>query len=136
MDKVSYPPATDYTINVVGSIVGYSSITGSNTFNFKLIDLCETAVVSVSSSGADNADPADYNYVGTASFATTMDHNSADSACSIVYACTTTGSIDWCTIGTFASASGSYSLTTSNKVAYPPGVYSIDVSGSIVGYPS
>lgn len=44
---------------------------------------------------------------------------------------TTVASFDLCQDGSFDTSSGEWSFETSDKVAYPPGVYTMQLTGSI-----
>ena len=100
-----------------------------------MVDLCATATVTVPS----QTNPADYTYISSSSFTAAYTYTSLDSTCVIEYACTdSTASDEWCTLGSFNTSTGAWTLTltTSDKSSYPPSVYSMTVTGSIVGHSS
>ena len=98
-----------------------------------MIDLCATATISIPT----QTDPADYNYLSSNPSTFTAAYTSSEATCTIVYACVTPVSDpDLCTVGTFDTTTGMWSLNTIDKVSYPPATYySIEVTGTITGYP-
>ena len=120
-----------YQISYHVKLTNYSPfVTQSDAFTYTVIDVCEAATVTI----PPQSEPVDYSYIGSTSF--TASFTSSVSACSIVYSCDASGSVDWCTIGTFDPSTGDWSLSTSDRANHPPGSYSIRVSGSFFGYPS
>ena len=60
----------------------------------------------------------------------TASYSSSSASCSIVYSCETPVSgIDLCAAGTLNASSGEWQLTTADMSTYPPGAYSMEVSG-------
>ena len=128
--------AGTYTFNI--DVTSYETIQTSYNLDITIsADPCSTATVTVPT----QTDPADYSYTGTTTF--TAAYIASDPSCSIVYTCVAPVSgIDWCSVGTFNSATGKWTLDTStlvtapDKATHPLGTYPIQVTGEISGYAS
>ena len=100
-----------------------------------IADACGLGTVTASGLSS----PLVYQYSGSATF--TADYTASSSSCPLVYTCESEDpSIDWCalndgtTVSTFDGATGEWTLTTSDKVNYPPGTYSVIITGYIDPY--
>ena len=106
-------------------------------------DPCLSATVSVP---APQTNPPDHNYSDTTSFQAS--YTTSDSSCEIEYACvappaiafmsfsTSTSATSICDIGSLDRETGVFQVTTTDPIAYPPGIYQIEIEGYIAGHPS
>ena len=134
-DKEAYPPG-EYPVEIEGYISGFPGQLNSHTFTYTFVDLCETATVSVIL--IDNNDPENHTYLSSTSF--TASYTPSEASCSIVYSCeppeVDSGTEDLCSLGTLDEETGVFTLTTTDKVTYPPGKYTVEIKGSIENYAS
>ena len=91
---------------------------------------CSTATISVPT----QTDPPNHTYSGPTFF--TASYSASDTSCAIEYACVApTSGIDLCAIGSLDTATGVFQLTTTDKVSYPPGTYTVEIKGSVASHP-
>ena len=82
-------------------------------------------------------DPLEHTYSGATLLHAQYTIDSADSSCTLEYVCVPpTSGTDLCAIGYMDAISGIFRLTTTDKIGYPPGTYSVEIQGYIVNYPS
>ena len=95
------------------------------------VDPCSTAFVTVPA----QTDPPDHTYSGPTSY--TASYTISEASCAIEYTCEPpTSGTDLCGIGSLDTATGVFQLTTTDMVSYPPGIYPVEIRGSVSGHPS
>ena len=96
----------------------------------EVINPCNTATITA----GGTATPADYDYQGTLSF-TAEEFDVVPPVCDIVYTCDTingpTGFGDLCS--SLDTSTLDFSLTTQDYSVYPPGVYELEITGTVTG---
>ena len=129
-DKVAYPPGI-YSVAIEGEISSYPDSKISHIFEVEIGEVCSFETVGVPA----QTNPPDHTYSGPTSFEAS--YTVSDSECAIEFACVPPESgVNLCAIGDLDSSTGFFQITTTDFDAYPPGTYSVEISGSIAGFPS
>ena len=129
---ITHPPGV-YSFYITGDINGVSNVA---SFDVTFVDPC---TLPNSFTVGAQTNPPDYLYTGSSpsmifNLSPVFVSDPPNCEQHALYTCVNTGPrTDMCSQGTFDPTTGSYTFSTTDQVAYPYGVYSFDITGSMFG---
>ena len=144
LDPTSNPPVIklpdmtgvtlgDYDFLVTAFSASDSTINANYFLTIKVEpDPCPTATIDTSAASTVVVSP--HLYTSTTTFFAPY---AASASCTITYACdSTVVATDLCHVGTLNTSTGQFDLDTTDKLNYPPGIYTVSIYASIAANPS